>query len=109
MKKLLSIVLILFPLLFSSCTSDEPDVFSTIYGVVSETGTGEPIESATVQLTPGGDTKLTGSDGYFEFNDITSQQYTVTVQKNGYSSNRKSITAVAGEKNQVNITLTKSN
>ncbi len=97
----------LLPLLFPSCASDEHDVFSTIYGVVSDAATGEPIESATVQLSPGGETKLTGTDGYFEFNDLTSQQYTVTVQKDGYSTNRKSVTAVAGEKNHVNITLTK--
>lgn len=108
MKKFLLIILTLFPLLLSSCASDEPSVFSTIYGVVSDAGTGEPIESATVQLSPGGDTKLTGSDGYFEFNDITSQQYTLTVQKTGYTTNRKSINAVTSEKNQVNITLTKS-
>lgn len=99
----------MIPLLFTACSSSDHDVYSTIYGIVSDAATGEPIESATVQLSPGGATKLTGSDGYFEFNDLTSQQYTVTVQKDGYSTNRKSITAVLGEKNHLNITLTKGN
>lgn len=109
MKKIASLIFIMAALCMSSCATDEPDVFTTIYGIVSDAGTGEPIGSATVQLSPGGETKLTGTDGYFEFNDLTSQQYTITVQKDGYSSNRKSITAVAGEKNHVNITMTKHN
>lgn len=107
MKKILSVSFFLLLLLVTACTGNDYDVYSTIYGVVSDASTGEPIESATVQLSPGGETKLTGSDGYFEFNDITSQQYTVTVQKGGYSTNRKSITAVLGEKTHVNITLNK--
>ena len=109
MKKILSIILILVPVLLSSCANDEYDVNSTIYGIVSDTATGEPIAGATVQLSPGGDTKLTGEDGYFEFDNLTSHQYTITVQKTGYTTNRKSITAVFGEKNQANITLTKGN
>lgn len=109
MKKILTILLMSLPLLFLSCSKDEYDIYSTVYGIVSDATTGEPIPGVTVQLSPGGDTKLTGSDGYFEFNDLTSQQYTITAQKPGYSTNRKSITAVPGEKNPVNITLAKSN
>ena len=107
MKKIINILIVLLPLLFSSCTSSEYDVFASVYGIVSDNTTGEPISGATVQLSPGGATQLTGSDGYFEFDDLTPQQYTVTVQKDGYLTNRKNVTAVLGTKTNANITLTK--
>ena len=68
--------------------------------------TGDPLNNVTVTLSPGGTTKITGSDGLFEFNELTPQQYTITVQKSGYESNRKTLSAVVGEKVQANITMT---
>ena len=48
---------------------------------------------------------MTGSDGLFEFLELSPQQYTITVQKADYQTNRKTITAVVGEKIEANITL----
>lgn len=105
MKKILFLCLMALPLLFS-CSKEEQDSFGTLYGVVSDTRTGNPLSNVTVTLSPGGTTKLTGSDGLFEYTGLTPQQYTITVQKTGYQTNRKSVTAVVGEKVQVNITMT---
>ena len=55
----------------------------------------------------GAKNKVTGSDGYFEFLDLTNQQYTITAQKNGYSTDRKNITTVAGDNAEVTFTLKK--
>lgn len=109
MKKiyLLGIVAILLSL--TSCAKEEYDVFSSLYGVVSDTKTGELIPNATVVLSPGGETKITGSDGQFIFNEIDPQQYTITVQKEGYQTNRKSVTAIIGETVEINIPLTPQN
>lgn len=109
MKKILifSVVAILFSLI--SCTKEEYDVFASVYGVVSDTKTGELIPNATVVLSPGGETKITGSDGQFLFNDVDPQQYTITVQKEGYQTNRKSVTAIIGETVEINIPLTPQN
>jgi hypothetical protein len=93
----------------NSCTKEVPDLFSTLYGVVSDHETGEPIANANVVLAPGGKTKTTGTDGSYEFQDLDPAQYTITVQKTGYQSNRKTVTAVVGEKVEANIPLTKSN
>lgn len=109
MKKILPLFLLLLPVLFYACSNSDYDSFSTIYGIVSDASTGETIEGATVQLSPGGETKITDAEGYYEFEDVTAQQYTVTVHKTGYSTNRKSVTAIIGEKNQVNITINKTN
>ena len=56
-----------------------------IYGHVTDFATGEDVANANVQLRPGGDTTLTGSDGMFEFRDLTSGDYSITVSKAGYS------------------------
>lgn len=105
MRKLLLILAISF--MAFGCTPPEYDTFGTIYGVVSDNTTGQPLANASVLLSPTGVTKLTGNDGYFEFNDLTPQQYTVTVQKTGYATNRKSVTAIIGESVEANITLIK--
>lgn len=105
MKKTLFLCLVALPL-FLSCSKEEVDSFGTLYGVVTDTRTGDPLTNVTVTLSPGGTTKITGSDGLFEYTELTPQQYTITVQKSGYQTNRKSVTAVVGEKVQVNITMT---
>lgn len=104
MKKILFLCLVALPLLMS-CSKDEYESFGTLYGVVTDSNTGNPLGNVSVTLSPGGVTKLTGSDGLFEYTELTPQQYTITVQKSGYQTNRKNVTAVVGEKVQANITM----
>ncbi|MCM1041173.1 MAG: carboxypeptidase-like regulatory domain-containing protein [Bacteroides sp.] len=98
-------------LLTVSCKSTElePDNFGAIYGTIADyVDTEKPIPEAYVTLSPGGKSVLSGEDGTFEFPDLEPQQYTITVQKAGYQTNRKSLTVVAGERVKVNITLQKN-
>ena len=106
MKKVLLLYLAAFVVLLTSCSKDDHKVFSSIYGVVRDAATGELIANANVVLSPSGETKITGSDGQFIFNDIDPGQYTVTVQKEGYQTNRKSVNAVISEEIEINIPLT---
>ena len=92
-------------LCFAACTPTEYDIFSTLHGTVSDYETGDPIAGASLVLSPGGVTKITGNDGYFEFRDLSPQQYTITVQKDGYITNRKSVNAITGESIEVPITM----
>ena len=105
MKKYLFFCLFAFAVVATSCSKTEYNNFATLYGVVSDNTTGNPIANATVVLSPGGTTKTTGNDGRFEFSELEPQQYTVTVQKVGYQTNRKSIIAIIDVLNEVNITL----
>lgn len=105
MKKYFWLCIVALCTLATACSKTEYDNFATLYGVVSDRTTGYPIANATVVLSPGGTTKTTGSDGRFEFSGLEPQQYTVTVQKSGYQTNRKSIAAVVGEQIEVNIPL----
>lgn len=105
MKKLF--ILLLSCILFCSCNPVEWDTFSTVCGVVVDLESQSPIGGVSVYLSPGGNSNMTGSDGYFKFTGLEAQQYTLTVQKKGYKTNRRTITAIAGETHEISITLAK--
>lgn len=104
MKKIILCVIVL--LISSVCSKIEYEIFSTLHGVVSDYETGNPVYGVSVVLTPGGITVITRDDGYFEFQELSPQQYTITVQKSGYMTNRKSVNAISGENIAANITIT---
>lgn len=106
MKKSFLLIMALIAL----ATSCEPviyDTFCTISGTVIDLETGDPIQQATVTLSPTGYNTYTGDDGHFEFIDLNARQYTVMVQKTGYVTNRKNVTTVAGGVVDLNLTLQK--
>lgn len=107
MKTLKRVVLFLVILSCVACTPIDIDMFSTISGTVVDADTTNPIEGVSVILSPTGRNAITGSDGYFEFSNLEALQYTITVQKNDYSTNRKTINAIAGETNDFTITMKK--
>lgn len=114
MKFKLSSVLLAFAMLLcftTSCNDGLTDynVFCTISGTVIDVDTGEPVPQATVTLSPSGKNTYTGTDGHFEFLDLDALQYTVTVQKSGYQTNRKTVTTIAGGTVDVSLTLKKNN
>lgn len=105
MKKLLSILLATSSL-FPGCGSYEYDIWSTVRGTATDYCTGDPLQAVSVMLMPGAYTLQTGADGRFEFTDLEEGQYTLSLQKNGYMSNRKTITAISGEITETTIQLT---
>ena len=84
------------------------EVFGAISGTVVDLETGEPIAGALVTLSPGGMNIYTGDDGRFEFLDLDARQYTVTAQKTGYITTRKTVTIVAGSVVDINLILRKN-
>ncbi len=112
MKKLKKRILWLFACLsvmvglFASCSDDDPPIFATVSGTVTDYETGEPLANATVTLSPSSYTQKTDATGCFRFKELEPQSYTIIVQKTGYQPNRKNVTAVSGEELEVNIPLT---
>lgn len=68
---------------FFGCKPEE-EKLGTIYGTVADFSSGEPISNANVRLNPRGETTLTGMDGTFEFVDLPSGLYSLSLSKNGY-------------------------
>ena len=93
-------------LTISSCSNtNDYEIYGSIHGVVTDYSSGDPLENATILLSPGGISKKTDATGYYKFENLESQQYTLTVQKQGYQPNRKTISVVTGEDLQVDIQL----
>lgn len=78
---LLSILLICS--IYQACVPDV-ELPGSIYGVVADKATGEPIKSAGVELSPGGLKTITGSEGQFEFTELDPGKYTLLITKTGY-------------------------
>lgn len=104
-QKLFYFILVVILTTFVSCDPITYDTFGTISGTVVEMATGDVVEGALVTLSPTGKNTYTGSDGFFEIQNLEAQQYTITVQATGYTTNRKTVTVVAGAVERVNITL----
>lgn len=85
-KKIYLIICLAFISIWHSCKQHEEENLSgTIYGIVSDKATGEPIKSAGVELSPVGLKTITGSEGQFEFNELNPGNYTLLVTKTGYA------------------------
>lgn len=105
MKRL--IYAMLTGLLFAACAEDLKDEIPVgrISGSVSDKNTGEPVATVNATLSPGGNATVTGSDGSFEFIDLSPGEYTVNINKEGYNGNNKTVTVVAGQTTQAHLLI----
>lgn len=105
MKRLSMCAMLLAMLAMVGCEPVTYDVFATICGTVVDSETMEPIEGVSVILSPSSKNTMTTADGRFEFTELDAVQYTIMVQKAGYSTNRKLVNAIAGETTETTITM----
>lgn len=105
MKRL--IYTMLTGLLFAACAEDLKDEIPVgrISGSVSDKNTGEPVATVNATLSPGGNATVTGSDGSFEFIDLSPGEYSVNINKEGYNGNNKTVTVVAGQTTQAHLLI----
>lgn len=98
MKRLLS-TLLLCILLFaiSGCKTYDYDYYGTISGTVLDYTDNSPIENATILMMPGSQTVQSATDGNFFYEGLEEGQYTLSVQRSGYQSERKTVEVISGE------------
>ena len=86
MKKILTLLTIALSLVIinHSC-KPEPELPGSIYGVVTDKATGEPVKTAGVELSPLGLKTVTGNEGQFEFTELEPGNYQLYVTKTGYT------------------------
>lgn len=86
MKKYIIIQFAIVGLLLIGCNkkTEEIEKKGSIYGTVTDFATGEPVKNATVKLPQIGETTLTGSDGMYDFLDITNGTYSINVSQSEY-------------------------
>lgn len=93
--------------IFAGCEEPEYEFYSTITGTVCDFSTGEALQNASVVLSPSNMTVMTTGDGSFIFENLDAGQYSITVQKEGYYVDRKTVTAISGETITTDILLKK--
>ena len=84
--------------LLTSCTTDDVVLFGSIYGTVTNSKTGEPVQNAEIILSPGNMTTVSGSNGHFEFVNLDAGQYKLGIEAEGYEYNSRQVNVVPGEK-----------
>ena len=79
-----------------------------IAGIITDyVNTNTAISGANVSITSTGQTKTTGTDGRYEFDDLTPGKHTVSVSANGYETATKEVTVEAGKTTTCDIQLQK--
>ena len=92
-----------------SCAEPEPVyIYGNIAGKVSEEGSNDAIEGATIELSGIEQSIKTGSNGMFKFEKLPADNYTIYVSKDGYVSDSKVITVVASQTAQSDFSLLKN-
>ena len=94
LKLVMGIVCVFALCLMASCTKEKAT--GRIQGIVTNANTTEPIQGVNISLSPTGLSAVTGSDGRYEFNNLEEGNYTVQGVKQGFESNTKNISIVAG-------------
>ncbi len=108
MKKVisLSLLFICFFYVFNSCKEDDPiETTGGITGIVSEEGSNEPIAAAEVTLLGNSQVYKTGNDGKFEIKNLEEKDYTISISKVGYKTNKKQISVHAGQITNADFSL----
>ena len=93
-----------------ACGDDDEDALGSIYGIVTELGTAEPMKAIGVELYKGGSLLLktvTFDDGHFEFNDLLPGNYKVNVVADGYNEEEGDVIVEAGRQARIDLQIRK--
>lgn len=115
MKKFLFSLILCLPLLSCSKDIEESDSTASIFGVVSDIESGQPLSNVTITLYEGFawdclgasvGTSFTGSDGFFLIKNIDpTKSYFIAFRHSNYQSHNQRIRLKAGVKTELNISM----
>ena len=106
MKRIINFFIII-TLFLASCTEEERDYTGNIQGIVTESGTTNPISGVQVSVVDLGASTTTGSDGQFRFSDLEAQNYQLQFKKAGYITNTRNVNVLVGETAKCDMQLEK--
>lgn len=109
MKKI--IYIIITSILFFGCTEDKIDFeeYGIINGKIIESNSFDPIENAKVSISPSNNSTFTDENGEYEFLEISSGEYSIKAEKDGFITGYEPTTLKVNETISINIELDKSN
>jgi hypothetical protein len=101
---ILGVLSCLWMLSYTSCQEKDPLVVQgNIEGTIVDAETGQAISGVNVTIVANSNTtfskqsKTTGNDGQFNFNDLEAGEYKLTFVKEGYEDNSKTIDLKGGQ------------
>ncbi len=94
--------------LLVACSTESASETGDLNGIVSDRATGEPISGVDLTLSPSGLSKISGSDGRYEFQGIEARQYNIQASASQYSVNTKLVTVKNGAVVKCDIPLSRS-
>lgn len=106
-SKLPLVALFFLTLFVGACSTKEK---GNIYGLVTESGSAEPVRAAGVSLSYRGSLLLrtvTYDDGHFEFNDLAPGMYEILVELDGYKNFSTSVIVESGRTARTDMQLKK--
>lgn len=113
MKRLFLLAMVLSSIMLGACTSDEDSKNEpgSIYGIVTELGTAEPMKAVGVELYKYGSLLLktvTFDDGHFEFSELNPENYQVKVVADGYEQTEEGyVTVEASRQARIDLQVKK--
>lgn len=108
MRRFIRFLIVVFCTLQISCTKDIVDTTGNLVGVISDSRTGSFLSGVSVSTSPLGKTFTTGVDGKYEFRNLESQEYSISVSKNGYNPDKKTVFVQVGEDTNLDFQITPS-
>lgn len=106
LSTLLSVIaLVAMTLCLTHCASNEEELYGTISGTVTDADTHEPLKGVSITITPQGETKVTGSDGTFSFQEVIPEEQTLTYKHENYESDTKKVSVSAGTNSRADMVL----
>jgi len=106
LKNWLIVLTLLSFIFFATCKKEEPELYGSISGTITDSETGEPVPAALITMSPGDASTATGTDGKFSFQNLDPKTYALQVIKDDYGTNTKSIAVNIGEDSKSDIQLT---
>ena len=104
MKKIILLCLTII-LCCIACSKPEISTLGSISGIVVDASSKNAISGVKVTLSPGGSSQLTGKDGTFSFEELESQEYTLSFTKDNYESETQKVMVRANISSNVQISL----
>lgn len=114
MKKLLIWAMVLSSIMLGACTSEDgsKNAPGSIYGIVTELGTAEPMKAIGVELYKAGALLLktvTFDDGHYEFTELESGNYQLKIVADGYQQTEYNVIVESGRQARADMQAVKVN
>lgn len=108
-KHLKIILFLLIPFINITCTKTETESTGNIEGKIIDKKSGQPVAAAQVQLNSSNQTKFSGTDGYYKFINLAPGNYQISVSKENFQNEVKSISVMRGQTANLDFAIVPAN